>query len=122
MRNSILFFLVLVSCKPTLKRNYESNCILYGKPEYILYIEKNNQFRIISFMNDTIEGEWSLNRNKLTLKSDSFIDSESFNIQTDSIFFNSKYTSNDGYEEYVLKNKKLFLILKEGVYDKCFYY
>ncbi|NHN26938.1 hypothetical protein FIA58_014735 [Flavobacterium jejuense] len=122
MRNIILIFFVFVSCKTTLKKSYVSNCILYGKPEYTLFIEKDDKFRLISYMNDTIEGKWFLSKNKLTLKSDFFINNEGFNIQTDSILPNTKYTVYNGFEQYVIKNKKLFLVLKNGAKDKCFYY
>ncbi|WP_130736861.1 hypothetical protein [Flavobacterium sp. J27] len=121
MRNIILIFFVFVSCKTTLKNNYRSNCILYGTPEYTLYLEKDNKFRMISYINDTIEGKWAFTMNKLTLKSDGFIKIE----KTDSIlpnFINTKYTIHDGYEQYIFKNKKLFLVLEDGKVDKCYYY
>lgn len=124
MKNIILsfIFLVFIGCQTTLKSNYKSNCILYGKPEYILYIEQNNEFKLISFMDDTIKGRWSFAKRKLILKSDSFVKSEEFNIETDSVLQNIKYTDFDGYEQYIIKNNKLFFISKKGVENKCFYY
>lgn len=115
------FFLVFISCKATLEKNYVSNCILYGKPEYELRIDESGDFRFISYMGDTVEGKWILTKNKLILKSDSFIKEELFDVVKDSILPNIKYTDFDGYEEYLIKNKKLFFISKNGVEKKCFY-
>ena len=124
MKNIIIgcMFFTLIGCSTSLKTSYSSKCILYGKPEYILYLDQNNDFRLISYMNDTIKGKWFLSKRKIILKSNFLIESEKFNLETDSILPNTKYTDFEGCEYYVIRNKKLFFISKNGVEDKCFYY
>ena len=75
----------LLSCKPTLKRSYESNCFLYGTPEYVLKINDNGKFQFKSFLNDTIDGNWTLSKDTLILDSEYFIEASPFDIEKDSI-------------------------------------
>lgn len=110
----------LLSCKPTLKRSYESNCFLYGTPEYVLKINENGKFHFKSFLNDTIDGNWTLSKDTLTLDSEYFIEASSFDIEKDSIMKNTKYIEFDKQEKYLIKRRKLFLITKKGISKECY--
>lgn len=110
----------LLSCKPTLKRSYESNCFLYGTPEYVLKINENGKFHFKSFLNDTIDGNWTLSKDTLILDSEYFIEASSFDIEKDSIVKNTKFTEFDKQEKYLIKRRKLFLITKKGISKECY--
>lgn len=110
----------LLSCKPTLKRSYESNCFLYGTPEYVLKIDENGKFHFRSFLGDSIGGNWTLSKDTLTLDSKYFIEASSFDIEKDSIMKNTKYTEFDKQEKYLIKRSKLFLITKKGISKECY--
>ncbi len=116
----LIISLTLLSCKPTLKRSYESNCFLYGTPEYVLKINDNGKFQFKSFLNDTIDGNWTLSKDTLILDSEYFIEASSFDIEKDSILKNIKYTEFDKQEKYLIKRRKLFLITKKGISKECY--
>ena len=110
----------LLSCKPTLKRSYESNCFLYGTPEYVLKINENGKFHFKSFLNDTIDGNWTLSKDTLILDSEYFIEASPFDIEKDSIVKNTKFTEFDKQEKYLIKRRKLILITKKGISKECY--
>ena len=116
----LIISLTLLSCKPTLKRSYESNCFLYGTPEYVLKINDNGKFQFKSFLNDTIDGNWTLSKDTLILDSEYFIEASSFDIEKDSILKNIKYIEFDKQEKYLIKRRKLFLITKKGISKECY--
>lgn len=117
----LLSFLLFVSCGSRLKSFYESNCHILGQTEYTLNIEKNGKFKLKSFLGDTISGDWISLNDTLILKSKSFVNSSSFDIENDSIISNVKYTEFDNFEKYLVKRKKIFLIKKEGVSRECYF-
>ena len=123
MKKKILFLIIalpLLSCKSTLKSSYQSNCFLYGKPEYVLKINENGKFYYRSFLDDTINGNWTLSKDTLILSSDYFIEASSFDIEKDSIVKNTKYTEFNKQEKYLIKRKKLSLITKKGISKECY--
>jgi hypothetical protein len=111
---------MLLSCKSIIKSSYQSNCFLYGKPEYILKINENGKFYFRSFLDDTINGNWTLSKDTLILDSEYFIKASSFDIEKDSILKNIKYTEFDKQEKYLIKRSKLFLITKKGISKECY--
>lgn len=117
----LLILVVFSSCKSTIKKTYQSNCFLHGKPEYVLKINENGKFHFRSFLDDTINGNWILSKDTLTLNSEYFIEASSFDIEKDSIVNNKKYTEFDKQEKYLIKRKKLFLITKSGISKECYF-
>ena len=116
----IIILFIILSCKSNIKSIYQSNCFLYGKPEYILKINENGKFHFRSFLDDTINGNWTLSKDTLILDSEYFIEAYSFDIDKDSILKNIKYTEFDKQEKYLIKRRKLFLITKKGISKECY--
>ncbi len=112
--------LLLTNCKSSIKKVYYSNCILYGKPEYKLIMKDSLNFEFISSFNDSIKGRWKINKDTLILESNSFLKSDLFDINKDSILKNVKYTVYEKQEKYLIKKKRLFLINKNGIDENCY--
>ncbi|MFN7044675.1 MAG: hypothetical protein ACK4M1_05720 [Flavobacterium sp.] len=116
----LIISLMLLSCKPTLKTIYQSKCFILGEAEYVLKINNNGEFQFKSHLSDTINGNWTLSKDTLTLNSEYFIEASSFDIEKDSIIKNTKYTEFDKQEKYLIKRRKLFLITKKGISKECY--
>ena len=116
----IIILFIILSCKSNIKSIYQSNCFLYRKPKYILKINENGKFHFRSFLDDTINGNWTLSKDTLILDSEYFIEASSFDIEKDSILMNIKYTEFDKQEKYLIKRSKLFLITKKGISKECY--
>jgi len=107
--------MISVSCNTIKLGSYKSTCTQYHQAELILDLQANNLFSY-RFANNPnlISGSWFVVNDTLILKSGHF------KTLSDTLFPITKMTDFPNQDKYLIKDRKLFILNKEGKSNVCF--
>lgn len=103
------------SCNNSLRNIYVSDCLLYGKPEVVLELNKDSTFcYTFRYAKDEVCGKWKKIKDTLILESDTF------NINHEGLHLIVKMSNMKSFDKYLIKNKRLYIINNEGKTKDCY--
>ncbi len=118
----ILFLVILSSClrQQQLNGSYTSKCVIYdSKPELVIYFYSNDSFQyFLSFLVDTIKGNWTKKYNKIYLSS-TFFSKKCYDTLGLCPKYNFSPNPNDTIDCFRLKRNKLCSISKNNRNGCC---
>ncbi len=118
MKQNLIVIIIIfsfVGCKTVSDGNYNSSCMLYGKTELKLKINKDGTFAYNFLYNEeTVYGKWTIKSDTLILNSSQFL------AKRDSLSPKIKNTDIENTDKYLIKRNKLFVINKSGLSKNCY--
>jgi hypothetical protein len=134
MRKNLVVCLLLLSGCSVLKQNiaqqtFHSTCFLYGNPDLEVSFFEDHSFVYKMPYVDEITGSWEIRKDTVFLYSDKFV-LEDPSLLVD--FLNdipegfrspseyNKYTNLEDYDAFLIRGRKLYPIMKEGITEPCY--
>lgn len=121
MKCLIIFSVIfLSSCtieKKIIGKKYTSICINGIYPNVILLLKKDKTFEYkFAYVEEKVSGNWYIQKDTLFIKSQMFTD-----IVKSSMTPKIKVSNTDGFDSYLIKGRKLFIINDSNNLNKsCF--
>lgn len=114
-----LFFFCLAGCTGFKKitGNYKSSCFLQLYPNVILNVNSDSTFEYrFAYLEEVIKGKWKVSNDTLFLYSERFQQ-----INVNELSPRIKYTDLPGYDGYLIRKKKLYVLTPNKIMeDECY--
>ncbi|MGD1842670.1 MAG: hypothetical protein ACFB0B_17505 [Thermonemataceae bacterium] len=110
--------------KESLIGRYETTCYLHGEKELILLLKEDSTFEYrLAYLDEKIEGKWSLEDRNLILSSlyfnSEFLKKQYPEVPTE-LLPAHKYTDIEGKDIYKIRGNKLLIRNIDGIRKGCY--
>lgn len=114
---SVIFLSGCISEQKLSGKTYVSTCVNGIYPNVVLLLNGDKTFEYkLAYLDEKIQGEWKMQHDTLYLKSERFK-----YIIKDSLVPVVKISDAHGYDSYLIKKRKLFIIMNKNILKETCY-